>query len=74
VRARRGKEEKQGNLLVTEQVFGYPGLGRLLVFSIQRHDLILIQACSMIVVAVFGLSNLVADLLYSVLNPRIRLA
>jgi peptide/nickel transport system permease protein len=74
VRARRGKEGKQGNLLVTEQVFGYPGLGRLLVFSIQRHDLILIQACSMIVVAVFGLSNLVADLLYSVLNPRIRLA
>jgi peptide/nickel transport system permease protein len=63
-----------GGLIVTEQVFGYPGLGRLLVFSIQRHDLILIQACSMIVVAVFGLSNLVADLLYSVLNPRIRLA
>jgi peptide/nickel transport system permease protein len=63
-----------GGLIITEQVFGYPGLGRLLVFSIQRHDLILIQACSMIIVAAFGVSNLVADLLYSVLNPRIRLA
>ncbi len=61
-----------GGLIVTEQVFGYPGLGRLLVYAIQRRDLILIQACSMVVVLVFSLSNLAADLLYSVLNPRIR--
>jgi peptide/nickel transport system permease protein len=63
-----------GGLIVTEAVFGYPGIGRLLVFSIQRNDVILIQACSMIVVIVFSLSNLLADLLYSVLNPRIRLS
>lgn len=63
-----------GGLIVTESVFGYPGVGRLLVFAIQRHDLVLIQACSMIVVTTFGLSNLGADILYSVLNPRIRLA
>jgi peptide/nickel transport system permease protein len=61
-----------GGLIVTEQVFGYPGLGRLLVYAIQRRDLILIQACSMVVVLVFSLSNLAADLLYSFLNPRIR--
>ena len=61
-----------GGLIVTEQVFGYPGLGRLLIYGIQRRDLILIQACSMVVVAVFSLSNLAADLLYSLLNPRIR--
>lgn len=63
-----------GGLIVTESVFGYPGLGRLLVYGIQRRDLVLIQACSMIVVAIYGVSNLVADILYGFLNPRIRLA
>lgn len=62
-----------GGLIVTEQVFGYPGLGRLLVYGIQRRDLPLIQAGSMVVVAVYSLSNLAADILYGVLNPRIRL-
>jgi len=61
-----------GGLIVTEAVYGYPGLGRLLVYGIQRRDLPLIQACSMIVVTVYMLSNLGADILYSVLNPRIR--
>jgi len=63
-----------GGLIVTESVFGYPGLGRLLVYGIQRRDLVLIQSCSMIVVAIYGVSNLVADILYGFLNPRIRLA
>jgi len=61
-----------GGLIVTEQVYGYPGLGRLLVYGIQRRDVVLVQACSMVVVAVYSLSNLAADILYAVLNPRIR--
>ncbi|MGI6686038.1 MAG: ABC transporter permease [Bacillota bacterium] len=61
-----------GGLIVTETVFGYPGLGRLLVYAIQRRDLPLIQAGSMIIVAIYSLSNLGADILYSYLNPRIR--
>jgi peptide/nickel transport system permease protein len=61
-----------GGLIVTESVYGYPGLGRLLVYGIQRRDVILIQACSMVVVSVYSVSNLIADILYSVLNPRIR--
>jgi peptide/nickel transport system permease protein len=61
-----------GGLIVTEAVYGYPGLGRLLVFGIQRQDLPLIQAGSMIVVAIYSFSNLAADILYSLLNPRIR--
>jgi peptide/nickel transport system permease protein len=61
-----------GGLIVTEAVYGYPGLGRLLIYAIQRRDLILLQACSMVVVAVFSLSNLAADILYGLLNPRIR--
>lgn len=63
-----------GGLIVTESVFGYPGLGRLLVFGIQRRDLTVIQATSMVIVAVYSLSNLLADILYSILNPRIRVS
>ncbi len=61
-----------GGLIVTEAVYGYPGLGRLLVYGIQRQDLPIIQAGSMIVVAVYSFSNLGADILYGLLNPRIR--
>lgn len=61
-----------GGLIVTEAVYGYPGLGRLLVYAIQRQDLPLIQAGSMIVVAIYSFSNLTADILYGLLNPRIR--
>jgi ABC-type dipeptide/oligopeptide/nickel transport system permease component len=60
-------------LVVTENVFNYPGLGHLLVFSINRRDLPVIQAVAMVTVIAFALANLVADLLYSYLNPRIRL-
>lgn len=60
-------------LVVTENVFNYPGLGRLLVFSIDRRDLPVIQAVAMVTVLAYALANLVADLLYAALNPRIRL-
>jgi peptide/nickel transport system permease protein len=62
-----------GGLIVTESVFGYPGIGRLLVYSIQRRDLITIQAISMLIVAIYSVSNLAADIIYGLLNPRIRL-
>jgi len=61
-----------GGLIITESVYGYPGLGRLLVYGIQRRDVVLIQACSMVVVTVYSFANLAADILYSMLNPRIR--
>jgi peptide/nickel transport system permease protein len=61
-----------GGLIVTESVFGYPGLGRLVLFAIQRRDLPLIQATTMIIVAIFAFANLAADIIYALLNPRIR--
>jgi len=61
-----------GGLIVTESVFAYPGLGRLVLFGIQRHDLPLMQATTMLIVVIFSLSNLVADIIYAYLNPRIR--
>lgn len=60
-------------LVVIENVFNYPGLGRLLVFAIDRRDLPMLQDITMVTVTVFALANLAADLLYAVLNPRIRL-
>lgn len=62
-----------GGLIVIENVFNYPGLGRLLVFAIDRRDLPLIQAIAMVTVIGFALANLAADLIYAALNPRIRL-
>lgn len=60
-------------LVVVENVFNYPGMGRLFVFAVNRRDLPLIQAITMITVVGFSSANLVADLLYAVLNPEIRL-
>lgn len=60
-------------LIVIENVFNYPGLGRLLLFAIERRDLPLLQAITMVTVSGFAGANLAADLLYAYLNPRIRL-
>ena len=61
-----------GGIVVIETVFSYQGLGRLLIFAIERHDLPLIQAAILIVAAIYCVSNLIADLLYAYLNPKIR--
>ena len=63
-----------GGIVVVETVFAYPGLGRLLVFAIERHDLPLLQVGMMVVTAIYALANFVAELLYAALNPRIRVA
>jgi peptide/nickel transport system permease protein len=61
-----------GGLVVTEQVFNLNGLGRLLVDSVLYADYNMIQALVMIVVAVSALVNLLVDLSYAWLDPRIR--
>jgi peptide/nickel transport system permease protein len=63
-----------GGMVVVETVFAYPGLGRLLVYAIERHDLPLLQVGMMVVTAIYALANFVAELLYAALNPRIRVA
>ncbi len=61
-----------GGVVVVETVFAYPGLGRLLVFAIERHDLPLLQAGMRVMAASFAAANLMADMAYALLNPRIR--
>lgn len=62
-----------GGLIVIENVFNYPGLGRMLVFAIDRRDLPLMQAVALVTVLGFALANLLADLIYAYLDPRVRL-
>jgi len=61
-----------GGIVVVETVFSYPGLGRLLLFAIERRDLPLIQASMLVVAAIYCFANLAADLLYAYFNPKIR--
>lgn len=61
-----------GGIVVVETVFAYPGLGRMLIFAIENHDLPLLMAGMMVVTAVYTIANLGADLVYAFLNPRIR--
>jgi peptide/nickel transport system permease protein len=61
-----------GDIVVIESVFGYPGIGRMLIFAIQRHDLPLMQAIILVMTVIFTLVHLIADLLYAYFNPRIR--
>jgi peptide/nickel transport system permease protein len=63
-----------GGLVVTEQVFNLNGIGRLMVLSVSNQDYTLTQALVMLVVTLAVLSNLVVDLFYAWLDPRIRLA
>ena len=66
-----------GNLIafsiVTETVFAWPGMGKLIIDSIQVLDRPIIVAYSLIIVFMFIAINLVVDILYSVLDPRVRL-
>jgi len=61
-----------GGLVVTEQVFNLNGIGRLFVQAVQNQDYTLTQALVMLTVAIFVLTNLVVDVLYAWLDPRIR--
>jgi peptide/nickel transport system permease protein len=62
-----------GGLVVIESVYNYPGLGSLLVEAVKQKNIFLLQAVVMLVVFFFALANLLADVLYAILNPRIRL-
>jgi peptide/nickel transport system permease protein len=60
--------------VVTEQVFNLNGIGRLFVQAVQNQDYTLTQALVMLTVVIFVVSNLIVDLLYGWLDPRIRFA
>jgi peptide/nickel transport system permease protein len=61
-----------GGAVVTETVFAWPGLGRLLLESITTRDYPIVQAGVLVLSALYLAGNLLVDVLYSYLNPRIR--
>ena len=61
-----------GGLVVTEQVFNLNGIGKLLVDAVAHRDYTLVQALVLLLASVFVLINFVVDMVYVVLDPRIR--
>lgn len=59
--------------IVTEKIFSWPGLGSLMIESIQQRDYSVVQGCILVIATTTVLVNLVTDLLYSLIDPRIEL-
>jgi peptide/nickel transport system permease protein len=58
--------------IITETIFGWPGIGRLLLVAIQTRDYPLVQGCILVIAASYAVVNLATDLLYAAVDPRIR--
>lgn len=58
--------------VVIEAVFAWPGLGRLMLQAISNRDLLLVQALLLLFVGIFVAVNLITDVLYGILDPRVR--
>jgi len=63
-----------GGSVITETVFGYPGVGQLVVSAISARDTPLVQACVLVTASGFILVNLLVDMSYVLIDPRIRLS
>jgi peptide/nickel transport system permease protein len=63
-----------GGAIITEQVFSWPGVGRLTIEAITNRDYPLVQATVLFLAVVFVVVNLVVDVLYAFLDPRVRLS
>jgi peptide/nickel transport system permease protein len=61
-----------GGAVVTETVFGLPGVGNLVVSAVTRRDYPVIQGALLIVAAIYVVINFLVDLLYTVVDPRVR--
>ncbi|HAK46665.1 MAG TPA: glutathione ABC transporter permease GsiC, partial [Spirochaeta sp.] len=63
-----------GGAIIIEQVFSLPGLGRLFLYGIYQRDFPLIQGGVIFIAIIFSLVNFLVDVLYSVINPKIRIS
>ncbi len=61
-----------GGLVVVETLFQYPGIGSLIEYAAVNRDIPLLTGCSLVITVIFACSNLIADLVYAALNPRVR--
>jgi peptide/nickel transport system permease protein len=61
-----------GGAVITEEVFTLPGVGRLLLWAVFQRDYPLVQGTILFISALFMVSNLLVDLIYAYVDPRIR--
>lgn len=61
-----------GGMVVVEEVFVFPGIGRLTMFAITERDWPLVQACALVIASAYCLGNSIADFLHLCLDPRLR--
>jgi peptide/nickel transport system permease protein len=61
-----------GGIVVVEEIFVFPGIGRLMLFGISERDWPVIQACAIVIASVYVIGNFVGDLLVLAINPRLR--
>ncbi len=61
-----------GGTLITETVFAWPGLGQLLVTAVNTHDMAIVQASVFVIALIVIIGNLLTDISYRLLDPRIR--
>jgi peptide/nickel transport system permease protein len=59
--------------IITEQIFSWPGLGRLLIDSISKRDYPQVQASILVIAVTYIMVNFASDLLYGIVDPRIKL-
>ena len=60
--------------IVTETIFSWPGIGRLTVMAISSRDYPLLQGCILVIAFSYVLVNLFTDVIYSLIDPRVRLS
>jgi ABC-type dipeptide/oligopeptide/nickel transport system permease component len=58
--------------IITETIFSWPGVGRLLIQAISFRDYPLVQGCILLIAVTYVTMNLLVDLVYALLDPRIR--
>ncbi|MBP2243123.1 peptide/nickel transport system permease protein [Cytobacillus eiseniae] len=61
-----------GGAIVTETVFAWPGIGRLVITAISQRDFPVVQGCVLMIALIFALINLIVDILYAIINPKIQ--
>ena len=59
--------------IITESIFSWPGIGREIVQALQRRDYPMVQGCVLFISFTYVVVNLLTDIMYSIIDPRIRL-
>ena len=61
-----------GGIIVVEEIFAWPGLGRALIYALENRDLPMIQAITLVLATVYAVTNLISDIVIAILDPRVR--